>query len=146
MRIEIFDVGHGHCTVLTAPNGRRMMLDCGQRWDDRTFWTPSLRYFNQTIDLLALLNLDEDHVRDFDSVMRNCTVPWVLSNPTIGPSEFAVGAPPCSGLTASVVRGGPRSEGRPRCVSITRIDSPTAAASSTARSKCPTAISALGRG
>src|SRR5580704_18150106 len=54
-----------------------------------------------TIDksMLALLNLDEDHVRDFDSVMRNCTVPWVLSNPTIGPSEFAVGAPPCSGLT-----------------------------------------------
>jgi len=51
------------------------MLDCSQRWDDRTFWTPSLRYFNQTIDLLALLNLDEDHVRDFDSVMRNCTVP-----------------------------------------------------------------------
>jgi beta-lactamase superfamily II metal-dependent hydrolase len=77
MQIEIFDVGHGHCTVITAPNGRRMMLDCGQRWDDRTFWTPSLHYFNQTIDLLALLNLDEDHVRDFDSVMRNCTVPWM---------------------------------------------------------------------
>ena len=73
MQIEIFDVGHGHCTVITAPNGRRMMLDCGQRWDDRSFWTPSLHYFNQTIDLLALLNLDEDHVRDFDSVMRNCT-------------------------------------------------------------------------
>jgi beta-lactamase superfamily II metal-dependent hydrolase len=84
MQIEIFNVGHGHCTVITAPNGRRMMLDCGQRWDDRSFWTPSLHYFNQTIDLLALLNLDEDHVRDFDSVMRNCTVPWVLSNPTIG--------------------------------------------------------------
>jgi beta-lactamase superfamily II metal-dependent hydrolase len=90
MRIEIFDVGHGHCTVLTAPNGRRMMLDCGQRWDDQTFWTPSLHYFNQTIDLLALLNLDEDHVSDFESVTRNCTVPWILSNPTIGPNEFAV--------------------------------------------------------
>lgn len=42
MRIEIFDVGHGHCMVLTAPNGRRMMLDCGQRWDERTFWTPGI--------------------------------------------------------------------------------------------------------
>ena len=49
MQIEIFDVGHGHCTVITAPNGRRMMLDCGQRWGDRAFWTPSLHYFNQTI-------------------------------------------------------------------------------------------------
>lgn len=90
MRIEIFDVGHGHCTVLTAPNGRRMMLDCGQRWDDQTFWTPSLHYFNQTIDLLALLNLDEDHISDFEAVTRNCTVPWILSNPTIGQNEFAV--------------------------------------------------------
>ena len=66
------------------------MLDCGQRWDDRTFWTPSLHYFRQTIDLLALLNLDEDHVSDFECEMRNCTVPWILSNPTIGPNEFTV--------------------------------------------------------
>lgn len=89
MRIEIFDVGHGHCTVITAPNGRRLMLDCGQRWGEQSFWTPSLHYFNQTIDLLALLNLDEDHVSDFEAVMWNCTVPSILSNPTIGPNEFA---------------------------------------------------------
>ena len=37
MRIEIFNVGHGQCAVLTAPNGRRMMLDCGDRWDDDRF-------------------------------------------------------------------------------------------------------------
>jgi beta-lactamase superfamily II metal-dependent hydrolase len=90
MQIEIFDVGHGHCTMLTAPNGRRMMLDCGQRWGDETFWTPSLHYFGQTVDALALLNLDEDHVRDFEGMTRSCTVPWILSNPTIGPQEFAV--------------------------------------------------------
>ena len=38
MRIEIFDVGHGHCIVLTAPNGRCMILNCGQRWDAWTFF------------------------------------------------------------------------------------------------------------
>jgi hypothetical protein len=53
MQIEIFDVGHGHCTVITAPNGRRMMLDCGQRWDDRTFWTPSLHYFAPSPKILC---------------------------------------------------------------------------------------------
>jgi hypothetical protein len=26
MRIDIFNVGHGQCVTLTAPNGRRMML------------------------------------------------------------------------------------------------------------------------
>src|SRR5258708_38290602 len=89
MRIEILNVGHGQCAVLTAPNGRRMMLDCGDRWGDDRFWTPSLHFFRQTIDLLGLMNLDEDHLRDFKNVMQDCTVPWILSNPTIGPREFA---------------------------------------------------------
>lgn len=90
MRIEIFDVGHGQCAVVTAPNGRRMMLDCGDRWSEQSFWTPSLHHFQQTIDLLALMNLDEDHISDFDGMTKDCTVPWILSNPTIGPREFAL--------------------------------------------------------
>jgi beta-lactamase superfamily II metal-dependent hydrolase len=90
MRVEIFDVGHGHCTVITAPNGRRMMLDCGDRWGDDRFWTPSLHYLGQTIDLLGLLNLDEDHLSDFQGMMDDCKVSWLLTNPTIGAPEFAV--------------------------------------------------------
>jgi beta-lactamase superfamily II metal-dependent hydrolase len=90
MRVEIFDVGHGQCAVITAPNGRRMMLDCGDRWGDETFWTPSLYYFGQTVDLLALTNLDEDHLSDFKGMIEDCKVPWILTNPTIGAREFVV--------------------------------------------------------
>jgi beta-lactamase superfamily II metal-dependent hydrolase len=90
MRIEVFNVGHGQCAVITAPNGRRMMLDCGDRWGDDRFWTPSLHFFRQTIDLLGLMNLDEDHLSDFKDVMQDCTVPWILSNPTVGSREFAL--------------------------------------------------------
>jgi beta-lactamase superfamily II metal-dependent hydrolase len=90
MRVEIFDVGHGQCAVITAPNGRRMMLDCGDRWGEESFWTPSLHYFRQTIDLLALTNLDEDHLSDFKGMTESCNLPWVLTNPTIGPREFAI--------------------------------------------------------
>jgi beta-lactamase superfamily II metal-dependent hydrolase len=90
MRIEVFNVGHGQCAVITAPNGRRMMLDCGDRWGDDRFWMPSLHFFRQTIDLLALMNLDEDHLSDFKNVMQDCMVTWILSNPTVGPREFAV--------------------------------------------------------
>ena len=90
MRIDIFNVGHGQCAVITAPNGRRMMLDCGDRWGDDRFWTPSLHFFRETIDLLGLMNLDEDHLRDFKNMMQDCTVPWILSNPTVGPREYAV--------------------------------------------------------
>src|SRR5438105_6504216 len=90
MRIDLFNVGHGQCVTLTAPNGRRMMLDCGDRWGDDRFWTPSLHFFRETIDLLGLMNLDEDHLSDFKNVMQDCAVPWILSNPTVGPREFAV--------------------------------------------------------
>lgn len=90
MRVEIFDVGHGQCAVITAPNGRRMMIDCGDRWGEETFWTPSLYYFGQTIDLLALTNLDEDHLSDFKGMIENCNLPWILTNSTIGAREFVL--------------------------------------------------------
>ncbi len=88
VQIEIFDVGHGQCAVATAPNGNRLMLDCGTRWRDDRFWTPSLHFFKERFEMLALLNLDEDHLADFGQVMEHCTVPWVLSNPTVGHAQF----------------------------------------------------------
>jgi len=90
MKIEIFDVGHGQCAVITAPNGRRMMIDCGDRWGDETFWTPSLHYYGQNVDILALTNLDEDHLSDFKAMIEDRRVPWILTNPSIGPREFAL--------------------------------------------------------
>jgi len=88
MQIEMFDVGHGHCSVMTAPNGARMMLDCGTRWGADRFWTPSLHYFGQSIPILAPLNLDEDHIADFGSMLKDCRVEVIITNPSIGPLEF----------------------------------------------------------
>ena len=56
----------------------------------RRLWTPSLHFFRETIDLIGLMNLEEDHLSDFKNVMQDCTVPGILSNPTMGPREFAV--------------------------------------------------------
>jgi hypothetical protein len=64
------------------------MLDCGTKWTDDSFWTPSLHYFKQEITALAPLNLDEDHIEDFGNVLRDCGVKTVITNPTIGPAEF----------------------------------------------------------
>lgn len=90
MQIEIFDVGHGQCAVITSPNGQRLMIDCGARWDEQTFWTPSLHHLQQTLGLLIVTNLDEDHLNDFDFVIQHCTIPWIISSPTIGAREFAL--------------------------------------------------------
>jgi hypothetical protein len=66
-----------HDARLRRPPGRRPFLD------------PFAAFLPADHDLLALMNLDEDHLRDFKNVMHDCTVPWVLSNPTVGPREFA---------------------------------------------------------
>jgi beta-lactamase superfamily II metal-dependent hydrolase len=88
MRIEIFDVGHGQCAVMTSPNGQRMMIDCGTRWGEQRFWTPSLHYFRTAFALLSVTNLDEDHLSDFAFMMQHCTIPWIASNPTVGIHQF----------------------------------------------------------
>jgi beta-lactamase superfamily II metal-dependent hydrolase len=89
MQIEIFDVGHGHCSVMTAPNGTRMMLDCGTRWSSDSFWTPSLHFIGQNIPVLALLNLDEDHIADFSSMQEKCGATTIITNLSIDATSFA---------------------------------------------------------
>jgi beta-lactamase superfamily II metal-dependent hydrolase len=81
MQVEIFDVGHGACAVITAQNGRRMMIDCGTN-PERSWW-PSIHYMGQSIDVLAISNFDEDHVADFSAMHSNCTVPRYQLNNSI---------------------------------------------------------------
>lgn len=84
MRVEIFDVDHGQCAVVTAPNGERMMIDCGVLSDGDAYWWPSIHYLGERFALLALTNLDEDHAEDFASLVRRVRIERILSNPTVG--------------------------------------------------------------
>ena len=87
MRIDIHDVGHGACAVVTAPNGARIMLDCGLGLDPA--WFPSISYGGQFIDLLVITNLDEDHVCDLPYLWRDVRLGGVFSNPTVTGSALA---------------------------------------------------------
>lgn len=81
MRIDIFNVGHGNCALVTCPNGRRIMVDCGYRTDPG--WFPSITYAGQFIDLLIFSNLDEDHVNDFPYIWRDVPLGSIFSNPSV---------------------------------------------------------------
>jgi beta-lactamase superfamily II metal-dependent hydrolase len=87
MKIEIHDVGHGGCSVVTCPNGARIMLDCGFSSDRR--WFPSLVYADEFIDALVLTNLDEDHVSDLPYVWRGVTLGSIYSNPAVTAAALA---------------------------------------------------------
>ena len=68
MLINIFDVGHGLCAMVTGPNGKRLMIDCGIRSDP--FWSPSVQFLGQSVEALLLTNLDEDHLENFKYVQE----------------------------------------------------------------------------
>jgi len=86
MRIDIFDVGHGACSLISCPNGTRVMIDCG--FNSETGWYPSDLLSNEQLDLLIFSNLDEDHVDDFPSFFGNVGVTKIFTNPTIGADEL----------------------------------------------------------
>ena len=72
MMVQIFDVGHGACSVITCPNGARVMVDCEYSLDPN--WFPSVAFMGETIELPVLNNLDEDHVNDLPYVARNVRI------------------------------------------------------------------------
>lgn len=85
MIIDIHDVGHGACSVVTLPNQRRFMIDCGRS----DTWSPSQFYAGQHIDGLIFQNLDKDHLEDLPNLHRSISVGRYFSNPTI--DSFALG-------------------------------------------------------
>jgi beta-lactamase superfamily II metal-dependent hydrolase len=64
--LRIFDVEHGACGIMQAPNGRVAMIDCGH--NEKTGWRPSSFLRNEMgleeIDYFFVTNADGDHLSD----------------------------------------------------------------------------------
>lgn len=90
MQIDIFNVNHGQAALITAPNGARALIDCGDRTEGDRWWAPSLEFAGQLINLLVVTNLDEDHLSNFDLLNRFVTIGGILSNPTVGALQLAL--------------------------------------------------------
>jgi beta-lactamase superfamily II metal-dependent hydrolase len=86
MLIDIHDVGHGACSVITSSDGRKIMIDCGYRLDPNFF--PSIHYMFQELEVLALQNLDTDHLDDLPDLVKNVRIKAIRSNPTVTADAF----------------------------------------------------------
>lgn len=84
MHLEIFDVEHGACALLTADNRARMMIDCGH--NASTGWRPGT-WLKQSgisqLEMLTVTNYDEDHVSGFGNLLDNVHVQWIKRNATV---------------------------------------------------------------
>lgn len=87
MRIDIHDVGHGHCSVITCPNGARVLVDCG--YGASLGWRPSDAYAGTHFALATFTNLDEDHLDDLPRAPGRIGAQALFSNPTVTADALA---------------------------------------------------------
>ena len=84
VKLQIFDVEHGACSLLTAANGTRLMIDCGH--NATTGWKPGTHLRRQsihTLEMLATTNYDEDHASGSNDLFDNIYVQWLLRNASV---------------------------------------------------------------
>ncbi len=89
MKLQIFDVEHGACSLLTADNNARLMIDCGH--NASTGWKPGTYLRSQgitTLEMLAITNYDEDHASGANDLFDNIHVQWLWRNKSVGASTM----------------------------------------------------------
>jgi beta-lactamase superfamily II metal-dependent hydrolase len=89
MILDIYDVEHGACALITTSNGRRVLIDSGH--NATTGWRPGtfLRNAGITeIDRLCVTNYDEDHVSGLPDLLSNVAVHALFRNPSVLPATI----------------------------------------------------------
>jgi beta-lactamase superfamily II metal-dependent hydrolase len=89
MKVQVFDVEHGACNLVTADTGARVLIDCGH--NSTTGWRPSVYLPQQGITAvaqLAITNYDEDHVSDLPNLLRAVHPNILYRNSTVSPDDL----------------------------------------------------------
>lgn len=84
MLIEIFDVDHGFCALVTADDGQHVLFDCGR--NGLTGLSPSSILHArgiQTLETLIVSHADEDHVSDLPALGRHVSVRSLITNDSL---------------------------------------------------------------
>jgi beta-lactamase superfamily II metal-dependent hydrolase len=89
MKIQIFDVEHGSCALVTSDTGARILIDTGH--NSTTNWRPSTHLRNlgvSHLEQLVITNYDEDHASDLANVLDVVSVGVLTSNPSVSGSDL----------------------------------------------------------
>ena len=89
MILEIFDVEHGACALVTTSNGRRLLIDCGH--NATTGWKPGTFLAGvgiKRLDRLFVTNYDEDHVSGYPDLRANVAIDVLARNPSVAPATI----------------------------------------------------------
>lgn len=81
MKLEIFNVEHGACSLLTCDDGRHIAIDCGHNSTTRWYLHHHLLARGITyLDELWITNLDQDHLSGLVPLRRAMDIGNILIN------------------------------------------------------------------
>jgi beta-lactamase superfamily II metal-dependent hydrolase len=89
VRLTVFDVEHGQCSLLETDTEGHILIDCGH--NATTGWRPSTylpRIGVSVIDRLFITNADEDHASDLHNLRKAVTISSLNRNPTVSSSNI----------------------------------------------------------
>ncbi len=86
--LQVFDVEHGACALLTMPSQAgfmRMMIDCGHNASSGFAPGSHLRKLHASkLEQLVITNYDEDHVSGFPNLEASgIEIQWLMRNPSV---------------------------------------------------------------
>jgi beta-lactamase superfamily II metal-dependent hydrolase len=90
MQLEIFDVEHGACALLTTDHATRMLIDCGH--NATTGLTPRKVLQQrgvQVLEMMAVTNYDEDHVSALLDLRQYIAIQSLWRNSSVSADAIA---------------------------------------------------------
>jgi beta-lactamase superfamily II metal-dependent hydrolase len=84
VKVEVFNVEHGACALITCDDGQIVMIDCGHNANNG--WQPGDCLKSRGASYLRALfvtNYDEDHVSGFTNLLANARVGAIFRNMTV---------------------------------------------------------------
>ena len=91
MYLEIFDVEHGACALITTSGKKHILVDCGD--NNSTGWEPGMALRRRgiiEIERLVVTNYDEDHVSGYCNLIQNVLVRALQRNGKVTAPQIAL--------------------------------------------------------
>lgn len=89
MKIQIFDVEHGGCALVTADTGARILIDAGH--NSSTNWRPSTYLSGlgvKHLEHLIITNYDEDHASDLANLVKVVSIGMLSTNRSVSGDQL----------------------------------------------------------
>ncbi len=92
LHVAFLDIGQGDAILITAPNGRELLIDAGPDQSVIEALGQEKNFFDRTIDFILATHSDKDHIGGFQYVFDRFIVPTTIeseiSSPTLTDRTF----------------------------------------------------------